>query len=201
MGAIGKYIDGSGAETVLAESKVFGKNAVRSVLDGTHYTRSLKGLSMLSECIERLQWTEFLRIKGHQQYRNELKILELMKESVSEKKRDESKEYLESFLSTSSNMIDDFNTFRSERMEVSETFAFWDHFVRMVCVLKDLVRADCEGNWQLHLHRVQPALPRFAVCDRINYLRWESVYLEDMRKLQVDALAVCMRTSKPGSLW
>ena len=28
MGAIGKYIDGSGAETILAECKAYGKNAV-----------------------------------------------------------------------------------------------------------------------------------------------------------------------------
>ena len=54
MGAIGKYIDGSGAEIILAESKAFGKNVVRSVLDGTHYTRSLKGLMLLSEYFERL---------------------------------------------------------------------------------------------------------------------------------------------------
>ena len=48
MGAMGKYIDGSGAETVLAESKAYGKNVVRSVIDGSHYTRSLKGLMLLS---------------------------------------------------------------------------------------------------------------------------------------------------------
>ena len=31
---LGKYIDGSGAEIILAESKAFGKDVVRSVLDG-----------------------------------------------------------------------------------------------------------------------------------------------------------------------
>jgi hypothetical protein len=35
MGAIGKYIDGNGAEFILVESKAFCKN-VRSMLDGTH---------------------------------------------------------------------------------------------------------------------------------------------------------------------
>ena len=34
MGAIGKFINGSGAETILVESKVFGPNVVKSVLDG-----------------------------------------------------------------------------------------------------------------------------------------------------------------------
>ena len=88
MGAIGKYIDGSGAEIILAESKAFGKNVVRSVLDGTHYTRSLKGLMLLSECFERLQWAEFFRIKRVREYMNELSLIQLMKSSVAEKNRE-----------------------------------------------------------------------------------------------------------------
>ena len=50
-------------------------------------------------------------------------------------------------MSTSSRLIDDFNAFRSERCEVSETFASWDRFVKMVSILRDLVRADREGTW------------------------------------------------------
>lgn len=187
MGAIGKYIDGSGAETILAESKAFGRNVVRSVLDGTHYTRSLKGLMLLSECLERLQWAEFFRINGVEPYMNELSLIQLMKSSVSEKKQEESRAHLEAFISISSKLIDDFNAFRSDRCEVSETFAFWDQFVKMVSILRNLVRADREGNWDLHLQSLQATLPLFAGCDRINYLRWASVYLEDMRKLPQDA--------------
>ena len=41
-------------------------------------------------------------------------------------------------MSTSSRLIDDFNAFRSERCEVSETFAFWDRFVEMVSILRIL---------------------------------------------------------------
>ena len=48
MGAIGKYMDGSGSETILAESKAHGKNVVRSVMDGSHYTKSLRGLMLQS---------------------------------------------------------------------------------------------------------------------------------------------------------
>ena len=60
----------------------------------------------------------------------------------------------------------------------------------MVSILRDLVRADCEGTWDLHLQSVQAVLPLFARCDRINYLRWGSVYLEDIRKLSQDAPSV-----------
>lgn len=183
LGAIGKYIDGCGAETIFVESGAFGKNVVRSVLDGTHYTRSLKGLTMLSECIERLQWAEFFKIHGVDQYMAELQLLKLLKGCVSEKDREGSKEHLDTFLSTSSQLIADFNGFRSDSRTKSETFEFWDRFVEMVGILRDLVRADREGDWNLHLRSVQAVLPLFAGCDRVNYLRWASVYLEDMRQL------------------
>ena len=210
MGAIGKYIEGSGAEIILAESKAFGENVARSV--------------QLSECFERLQWAEFFRIKGVREYMNELSLMQLMKSSVAEKNREESRAHLEAFMSTSLRLIDDFNAFRSERCEVSETFAFWDRlllllllflllffltlsfiftsfreqdeayinswdrFVKMVSILRDLVRADCKGTWDMHFQSVQAVL--FAGCDRINYLSWGSVYLEDMRKLAQDAPSV-----------
>ena len=60
----------------------------------------------------------------------------------------------------------------------------------MVSILRDLVRADLEGTWDLHLQSVQAVLPLFAGCDLINYLRWGSVYLDDMRKLAQDAPSV-----------
>ena len=76
---------------------------------------------LLSECFKILQWAEFFRIKGVTEYMNELS---LMKSSVAEKNREESRAHLEACMSTSSRLIDDFNAFRSERCEASETFAF-----------------------------------------------------------------------------
>jgi len=55
---------------------------------------------------------------------------------------------------------------------------------------RDLVQADREGSWMLHLHSVQTVLSLFAGCDRVNYLRWGSVYLEDMRQLPEKAQSV-----------
>ena len=66
MGAIGKYIDGSGAETIFVESEAY-------------YTRSLKRLMVLSECIRRLQWAKFFKTIGIIPNRNELELLKMMK--------------------------------------------------------------------------------------------------------------------------
>ena len=65
----------------------------------------------------------------------------------------------------------------------------------MVRLTKDLVRADREGDWHLHLQSVEAVLPYFAV------LRWCSLYLEDMKKLPQTApvIGVVKRSSIPFS--
>ena len=55
---------------------------------------------------------------------------------------------------------------------------------------KDLVRADRVGDWHLHLQSVEAVLPYFVVFDSIHYLRWCSLYLEDMKKLRETAQVV-----------
>ena len=106
-----------------------------------------------------------------------------MKEAVSHKKKDESKKYLQEFRLLSPNLIEEFNKFISARSKISETFHYWDNFVKMVSSLLDLVRADREGNWNLHISAVKEIMPMFIIFDRTNYTRWCSVYLEDMQKL------------------
>ena len=60
----------------------------------------------------------------------------------------------------------------------------------MVRLAKDLLRADREGDWHLHLQSVEAVLPYFAVFDSIHYLRWCSLYVEDMKKLPETAPVV-----------
>ena len=74
-----------------------------------------------------------------------------------------------------------FNTFKHKKCE--NTFAYWNQFVEMVSLLRDLIRADREGNRSLHLHSLKSILPSFAQFDRTNYMRWCSVYVEDMQQL------------------
>ena len=48
---VGKYLKGSGAESILLESGTFGVLVVDSVLGGINYSRSLKGLQLLKEAL------------------------------------------------------------------------------------------------------------------------------------------------------
>ena len=53
----------------------------------------------------------------------------------------------------------------------------------MVEVLKDLVAADRESNWEAHLLSVKNFLPIFREFDSINYLQYGLLFLKNMHLL------------------
>ena len=56
LSCMGKYLRGSGAESIWIESGAFGVNVVQSVLSGKHYHRELKeGGGSLAEYLVRLK--------------------------------------------------------------------------------------------------------------------------------------------------
>ena len=86
-------------------------------------------------------------------------ILQELKESVASKDILKSQEKLEAFNTSSKEMMAEFDEFKTEQHTKSETYRYWDTYVEMVSLLKNLIRADREGDWELHLTTVQKILP------------------------------------------
>jgi hypothetical protein len=143
--AIGKYLKGSGAETILSENAVFGPNVVLQVIAGTDYERSLTGFTMIAEVMLRLQWKEFLNVKGTEGYSDAFTVISQLKDSVASRDRHGSQELVKEFTERSAGLLGDFDQFKEESNAVSETFAYWDHFIEMVKLAWRFVRADREG--------------------------------------------------------
>ena len=59
----------------------------------------------------------------------------------------------------------------------------------MVLLLLKFIRAEREGNWELHLKATTEMIPHFFAMDRLNYSRWP-VYIMDMRHLHETAPGV-----------
>ncbi|KAG0728088.1 hypothetical protein GWK47_033202 [Chionoecetes opilio] len=133
---------------------------------------------------------QFFADKGVEQYAAELAILINLRTSVANKNTSESQKYMDKFATASSQLIEDLNVFRKTRSAENENFNCWNQLLRMMNVVYDLLRADREGIWELHLDAVQRALYLFAAFDSRNYLRWCSVYMEDMRRLSETAPSV-----------
>lgn len=183
LACIGKYIRNSGAENILIESSVFGINVVESVISGKNYVRSLKGLQLLKEAFARLEWEAFFNEENIAKHNDLLNILLQLKESVAAKSTSSLNNLHNAQDYIISNLVDDFDQFVSHSCEISETFRYWHNFLNLVYHLENLIRSDREGNWSLQLQAIQDLLPLFAAFDSINYLRWCSLYLEDMRRL------------------
>ncbi|KAG1696934.1 Alpha-N-acetylgalactosaminidase [Nymphon striatum] len=178
-GCLGKYLKGSGAKCILVESSVFGVNVVEAVLSRKHYVRSIKGMQLLKEALLRLQLEAFFKQCDLTKYADELK----MKAKVADKNPQDSQSLLRQFQAHSDSLLTDFDQFIEENRSKNETFLYWDTFIHLMTLLENLIRSDREGNWALQVQSVQSLLPLFAAFDSTNYLRWCSLYLEDMHKL------------------
>jgi len=157
-------VRGGGAENIWIENSAFGINVVESVLAGSNYIRSFKGMMMLSDTMNRLRWCEFFKENEVLKYKAELKLLTDIKRAVANKKRQESRMIMHNCVDTD-DVFHDFDQFITQRKETSETFAYWDKFNELVSLLTDLIRADRECNWMLHVSTVQAILPLFAVFE------------------------------------
>ena len=62
--------------------------------------------------------------------------------------------------------------------------AFWMTYVEIIEILLGLLRADREGDWQLHLACIRKMIPWCFAMDKTNYARYLPVYYAQMCQLQ-----------------
>ena len=89
--------------------------------------RSIDGITLLGECISRLQWVEFFG-NDISKYSHELNILIALKKAISERETEESRRLLQEFKMSSAKIFDEFELFKATRSESSETFHYWNNF-------------------------------------------------------------------------
>ena len=85
LGCLGKYLRNNGTESIWIENSFFGPNVVQSVLGGTHYVRSFKGMILLCETMERLHWSASFKTQDPETYKEELLTLKRLQDHIAEK--------------------------------------------------------------------------------------------------------------------
>ena len=55
----------------------------------------------------------------------------------------------------------------------------------MISVLKQFIKAEREGNWDLHLHSMSRMLPFFAASGHDLYTKSAYIYLQNMENLSI----------------
>ena len=56
----GKYLEESGIDSIFVEHEIFGPDVVTSAMEGGNYVRDKRGIALISEALQRLQFSIFL---------------------------------------------------------------------------------------------------------------------------------------------
>lgn len=64
------------------------------------------------------------------------------------------------------------------------TSQLWIQYWEMISIVRDFIRAECSGNWELHLTCVQRMIPYFHANGHFLYAKSAHLYLQDVRKLK-----------------
>ena len=179
----GRYLGCSGIGDALIEGGVFGKKVLVSVLSGGHYVRSLHGMFVISEVFYSLAWKAFWKTKVHDpaliQHFNDLRRL------LQTKNRNKCVNEFQIALTMTAELKEEFEVFLEECKEKSEICKYLAVFQEIFKCIKNLVAADRDGDWHLHVEAVRSAMPIFRGFDAINYIRYASFYLEKIQVLQI----------------
>ena len=187
MRAIGKHMSDSGLSEVWIESGVFGENTATNNLLAKSYNRTVRAHKLTYEALLRILWPQFLEWLAEQQLQIDSSVEERIKRLVAlVEERDDIDKIVETFNEVkaamkTSNVLPLMQEFQASR---SPTVKYWQQYLDMVSILLHFIRAEREGDWQLHLSAFASMLPWFAIYDHVNYTRWGSVYLADMRQLE-----------------
>ena len=81
-------------------------------------------------------------------------------------------------------LLDCLDKFSGECGSRSEQCMFWNNFLEIVNMIKSLVTADREGDFTLHMKAIQDLCPVFLGCGSLNYQRYATFYLEQLKDLK-----------------
>ena len=139
---------------------------------------------LLGEVLLRLRTLQYCdETQGVKVFSENLEILRSLEKALLLRNRFGAQNLLEEFTQTGQLLMTDYRRFVNTLRERSKTFCYWDNVIELIEQLKNLIRADCESNWLLHMHTVRELLHIFAAFNCTNYLRFFSIYLEDMKNL------------------
>ena len=183
---IGKYLTDCGILEILIETNIFGKHVAEQALRGDHYDRSTKLYFIINEALTRLQLKAFFTLERLQKYKNELEILEDLKNAISEESVDEAKKLLEIFTERSQALINDFEKFVAIRSNESPMFRYFNNVLIMIGIVHNKHKSIRTGNWNMYVDSLKKQQPIFHVTDRIHYSRFGPIHLEDCLNLERD---------------
>lgn len=189
LSIIGKMFGDAGLRDLAVESGVIAEGSIGKVLEGKQYNRGVRLNKFMYEAFMRLAWTEFVKwlevnhIVDYLELNDTVGSLNGCFENICN-------ETQENVLNQESfkRLHDLFEEFLCIlRYNSGPLASFWMSYVDIVQILLDLLRADREGNWNLHLRSIRSMIPWCFAMDKSNYSRYLPIYYAKMTRLEHDS--------------
>ena len=187
--AIGQHMENAGLVDVWVESGLFACNSTNQMMEGKSYYRAVRGHTLAYEALNRIYWNYFVKWVGTQEH---LKTPEL-RIKIGEIVQEFSKGDIDSKVEKVSSLVELLNDTAilelmkeyDNNQQDTPNFVLWRTYMKMVETLLNFIRANREGNWNLHLQSFADMLPWMTVYDHTNYARWGTIYLAEMKNLEI----------------
>ena len=175
---IGKHVQSSGLAEVWIESGILGPNATEQAMVGKPYARAIRAHKLTFQALWHLLLPDLLNFLQEKDF-------DLKNDILQAAEVDEC-DLLVSLLCTS-RFQEQFSLYIEEKDDPN--FNFWWQYLQMVSALLMFTRAQRDGLWDLHLQSFTSMLAYFIRYDHINYARWGSVYIAEMKMLPAEVLS------------
>ena len=60
----------------------------------------------------------------------------------------------------------------------------WFQYMEMICILRDFIKAEKTGNWNMHLESLKSMLPYFVASGHNLYIKSAWIYINQMENLK-----------------
>ena len=181
IASIGTFFADGGLLALLTDSDVYAHDTARQLLIGKQYARGLRALRLVHEVLFRL-FFQAMNCWLQRQERVRVRVRVCPVQDV--QKVEQLKKALSSDLSSINSVMKDISDFKKVGCEQSETFKYWATFLEGGDLLLQLLRAEREGNFELHLDTVCGVLPWLKAAGRHTYSKFLPVYVADMKALE-----------------
>ena len=162
------------------------KKIVEQVFTGSHYYRSLSGLTAIEDACIQLKMEAFWEQCDTSMYKDEIgTIHELRKSLMNWDSQGAQKTYK---VIKDNNKLDkllkEIHSFTENCKRGSEICLYFENFIKIIQTIKKLIRADREADFLLHIQSVGELCVIFTGGDGVNYQRCCSFYHELLKNLK-----------------
>ena len=198
LGCIGHLMGGSGLQELF--ELIYAPNAVIHMLAGKAIARAVRAHLFIESALNALLFSDAMNINVFSTSENDHESsLEVIATNLCSKNSDLQEAFVlyENLMNNSvsvhqvcqSEIIQKLKKILETKvcsLQSSRTASLWLQYLKTIDILRNFIRAQRTGNWELLLQTLSDMLPYLAASGHNNYTKCVWVYLQQMSKLETE---------------